>query len=208
MSHRHRAVTYVGSGSPEGHVTGNVFDLYHRKDGSGTTRWYVKTSGQNTAIGWSEAGEAPGGGGTPGDTVTAETSYGLSPGAGAATEYSRADHTHGTPSLGTTGTTACAGNDARLSDARTPLPHTHALVEITDARALAALDTVATAQIDDDAVTYTKIQNVSAASKLLGRGSTGGAGDVEEITLGTNLSMSGTTLNATGGSGGGVDWFF
>lgn len=54
--------------------------------------------------------------------------------------------------------------------------------------------------IANDAVTYAKMQNVSAASKLIGRGD-GGSGDPQEITLGTNLSMSGTTLNAAGGGG-------
>lgn len=35
--------------------------------------------------------------GTPADTVIAETAYGQSPSGGASTEYSRGDHTHGTP---------------------------------------------------------------------------------------------------------------
>lgn len=56
--------------------------------------------------------------------------------------------------------------------------------------------------VDNDAITYAKMQNVSAASKLLGRGSAAGAGDVQELTLGTNLSMSGTTINASGSIGG------
>lgn len=58
--------------------------------------------------------------------------------------------------------------------------------------------TIATGGIANDAVTYAKMQNVSAASKLLGRGDSG-SGDPQEITLGTNLSITGTTINATGG---------
>lgn len=41
------------------------------------------------------------------------------------------------------------------------------------------------------------------STRLLGRG-TSGDGAAQEIIIGTNLTMSGTTLNATGGSAGGV----
>lgn len=59
-------------------------------------------------------------------------------------------------------------------------------------------------QIANDGVTYARIQNVSAADRLLGRGNGGGSGDTQEISLGTGLSMTGTTLNASAGGGGGL----
>ena len=52
--------------------------------------------------------------------------------------------------------------------------------------------------IANDAVTYAKLQNITAASKLLGRGDSG-SGDAQEITLGSGLAMTGTTLSTTGG---------
>ena len=54
--------------------------------------------------------------------------------------------------------------------------------------------------IDNDAVTYAKMQNVTTA-RLLGR-ATAGSGDTEEITLGSGLSFTGTTLNGGGSNAG------
>lgn len=55
--------------------------------------------------------------------------------------------------------------------------------------------------IDADVVTYAKMQNVSAASRLLGRGDSG-SGDVQELTIGAGLAITGTELAATGSGGG------
>lgn len=64
---------------------------------------------------------------------------------------------------------------------------------------------VTTGKIVNDAVTYAKMQNVSAASRLLGRGAGAGSGDVQEISLGSGLSMSGTTISSSG-SGSAFGW--
>lgn len=52
--------------------------------------------------------------------------------------------------------------------------------------------------IANDAVTFAKMQNVSAASRLIGRGSGAGAGDPQEISLGTGLTMTGSVLSSSG----------
>jgi len=44
-----------------------------------------------------------------------------------------------------------------------------------------------------------KVATAAANSKLIGSGASGSGAAYAELTLGTNLSMSGTTLNATGG---------
>ena len=56
---------------------------------------------------------------------------------------------------------------------------------------------VTTAKISDSNVTYAKIQNASTNNVLIGR-ATAGAGTVEEITIGSGLTVTGTTLSSTG----------
>lgn len=68
-------------------------------------------------------------------------------------------------------------------------------VDLADADAVTG--ELGTANIANDAVTYAKVQNVSAASRLLGRGSAAGAGDVEELTIGAGLTLTGTDLTAS-----------
>ena len=76
---------------------------------------------------------------------------------------------------------------------------------------------IKTSQIKDDAVTFDKIENASAESILIGRGAGSGGGNYQAVTLGSGLTMSGTTLSASGGvsdgdkgdisvSGSGTTW--
>lgn len=74
-------------------------------------------------------------------------------------------------------------DDTRMTDARTPTAHTHTLAEITDSGALAALDTVGTTEIDDNAVTGAKLRD-SAGASVIGYGSSGPGGDPVDIVAG------------------------
>ena len=60
-----------------------------------------------------------------------------------------------------------------------------------------------TSTIANDAVTFAKMQNINTA-RLLGR-STAGSGDIEEITLGANMTLVGGVLDSIGGGGGSGD---
>jgi hypothetical protein len=58
--------------------------------------------------------------------------------------------------------------------------------------------------IDTGAVTYAKMQAASTTSKVLGSSST--STTIQELTLGTGLSLSGTTLSATGATVADADY--
>ena len=73
--------------------------------------------------------------------------------------------------------------------------HTHTLEDITDSGALAALNTVNTSEIDDDAVTFGKLAP-GTADVLRGHD---GSGNPSEVTLGTGLTLTGGVLNGSSG---------
>lgn len=99
---------------PQSHVTDLVAALAGKEDDITSVVGGTLIAGVLTCVGL---------GGTPATSVVSETAYGQASAVGTGTDYARNDHKHGSPALGTSSTTACAGDDARLSDARTPTAH-------------------------------------------------------------------------------------
>lgn len=81
---------------------------------------------------------------------------------------------------GLTGATQTFANDTNVTMVSSGTTHT-----------LTWAGTLATARIADDAVTYAKMQNISATSRILGR-KTASAGDTEECTLSEVLDFIGS----------------
>jgi hypothetical protein len=96
--------------------------------------------------------------------VVTETSYGQASGNGSATNYARADHTHGTPSLGTATPNAIAGVTGSAGSATTPSKedHTHAFTPAADlSMAGFKLTSVATPTASTDAANKGYVDSVA-----------------------------------------------
>jgi hypothetical protein len=106
----------------------------------------------------------------------------------------------GSGSVTTSGSPA-SGNLTKFSGA-TAVTNGDLSGDVTTSGALAttiANDAVTTAKINDSAVTLAKIANAAANSKLVGSGAAGSGAPYTEITIGSGLTMTGTTLSSSGG---------
>jgi hypothetical protein len=96
--------------------------------------------------------------------VVTETSYGQSSANGTSTNYARADHTHGTPALGTATPNAIAGVTGSAGSATTPSKedHTHAFTPAADlSMAGFKLTNVGTPSADGDAANKGYVDSVA-----------------------------------------------
>jgi hypothetical protein len=123
--------------------------------------------------------------------VVTETSYGQASGNGTATNYARADHTHGTPALGTATPNAIAGVTGSAGSASVPSKedHTHAFTPAADlSMAGFKLTNLATPSADTDAANKGYVDSVAQGLDVKG-----------SVRLATTGALSAYTFASTGG---------
>jgi len=185
-------IARLATGTPDG--TKYVRDdgtLVTPPGGGGNAFGTVAVSGQSDVVADASADTLTLAGGT-GITLTTNAGTDTVTVAVTGSTYAATSHTHAPSDI--TGT-AVVTADARLSDARTPTAHTHTSADVTDLGDLGVLNTVATAFIDNNAVTLGKIQQI-ATDSFLGR-DTAATGIVEELSVATVKTMLGHTADVT-----------
>src|SRR4030095_8859711 len=164
--------------------------IYYR---SAADTWSAVTIGANMTFSAGTLNSVAGGPAT--GTTTGSPATGNLTKFSGATSITNADLTGDVTTSGGVATTLAAGNAGNLNSGTLLAARMPALTGDVTTTAGAVATTIA-----NDAVTFAKFQNITDV-RLLGRNA-GSAGDMQEITLGTNLSFTGTTLNAAGGGGG------
>lgn len=127
---------------------------------------------------------------TAGTNPTTLAGYGITDAASSTHVHSGADITSGTVSAARLGSGSPSASNFLRGDGTWATPSGSGLSD-GDKGDITVSASGATWTIDNDAVTYAKLQNVSASGRILGR-KTAAAGDVEECTLSEVLDFVGS----------------